>query len=723
MPLTKLEWKPGVIKDDTPLVTEGGWTDADKVRFVRDRPQTIGGWDRLITDTFEGIARGAHAWGDVQGHKFLAWGTAAKLYVVLGGAIKDITPVFDEGVGVNALTTTSGSTTVQVTHVAHGLSTGQVATYTNQQTPVGGLTLNGPYPVTVIDPDHYTVVAASAATSSAGPGGGGIDYSYSMTVGRVDGVGAPSGFGAGYYGGPGGYGGTITSAATQPRTWTMGNFGENLVAVPRGGPLFEYQPSIGPPPELLSNGQLSSPTGWTLGSGWTISGGVATAVAGTASNLSHAAPLEAGAVYRVEFDVTATAGSVSFTTNGPALAGGASKPISKSGHYSRMFRATAVAPGTPLQIVFAKDATFAGTIDNVSVKLADKAYRIQEAPPANEGVFVDPNGIIVLYGTSAHLDTFNQMALHWSDLQDITMWVPTASNLAGDAFLSTGARIVGAKVSRTQNLVWTDTALYSMTYTGDASEPFIFRLTGTGCGLIGPLAAIEHNGQAYWLSKDNVFAFQGVSPVPIPCPLRRDLFDNLTGAQQEKIAAGIISGFSEVWWFYPDKRDASVASTPLNLECSRYVSFHLDGNIWSCGTFNRTSWVGSGVYENPIGFGTDGRVYAHERGQSDAGGPFRNFISAAYLDIQDGDALTHVRRVVPDFEGQVGPVRFDFYYKRFPNAAEVHKGQYEAAENREKIDLRLTARQIAIKLSANTAPTFARLGALRFDILPTGQLR
>src|SRR4029077_8682059 len=274
----------------------------------------------------------------------------------------------------------------------------------------------------------------------------------------------------------------------------------------------------------------------------------------------------------------------------------------------------------------------------------------------------------------------------------------------------------------TQNLVWTDVGVYTMTYTGDASEPFTFRLAGTGCGLIGPLAAIEHNGLAYWMSKVNLFGFQGVAPVALPCPLKRDLFDNLAGAQQEKICAGIVAGFGEVWWFYPDKRDPGLGNLP-NLECSRYVSFQLEEAVWSCGTFRRTSWVGSGVYEEPIGFGTDGHIYVHEHGKSAVGAAFSWFIEAAFLDIQDGDALTHVRRAVPDFEGQVGPVLFDFYYKRFPNAPEVHKGQYEAAENREKIDLRLTARQIAIKLSANTAPTFARLGALRFDIMPTGQLR
>jgi hypothetical protein len=718
MPLTKFEWAPGIQKDDTPLVSEGGWTDADKIRFVRKRPQTIGGWDYLTAGTFSGIARGAHAWSDVAGYRYLAFGTAAKLYLYDGDTIRDITPV-TRGVLSNPFTTSIGSPIVVVTDVDHGLASGQVVTFSNQSSPVGGLTLNGNWTVTVLSKNAYQITAPSNATANVSGGGGNVDFSYPFLPGNIDGRGVPGGFGAGAYG-EGGYGGTIASANTKPRVWSLANFGQSLVAVPRGGPLFEYQPArinpaTGKPDNLVSNGGFDTTASWGFGVGWSVGAGTAVAAAGTASDLvQNIGTIEAGAMYEVTFTVVRTAGTVSFKAGNPATAvGDASLPISASGTYSRLFRAP---PSASAQSIwFSKDATFAGSIDNISMTLAPAAYRVTEAPLVNEGMFVDPNGIVVLFGTSNYLDTYNPMSVRWSDLQNITAWTPSPDNLAGDAILSTGGLIVGGCVSRTQNLLWTDVGIYTMQYTGDAAEPFTFRLAGTGCGLIGLLARCEHNGIAYWMGRDALFMFQGVAPVQIPCGLKRDLFDNIAPPQVEKTVAGAVSAFNEIWWFYPDKRDGR--------EVSRYISFTLEDGVWSCGTFNRTSWVGAGVYEHPVGFGTDGHIYAHERGESAVGAPLASFLDAAYVDIEDGHTLTYVRRLVPDFEGQKGAVTFDVFYKRYPNAPEVHKGAYIAAENTEKLDFRLTARQIKLRLSANSSPSFWRLGCVRADVLPTGQLR
>src|SRR3982750_2675494 len=98
MPLTALSFKAGITKDDTPLAAEGGWTDADKVRFSRGMPQSIGGWGAALSSTFTGIARGGHAWADNQGRTWLAWGTAAKLYAFAGNVLLDITPAHASGV-------------------------------------------------------------------------------------------------------------------------------------------------------------------------------------------------------------------------------------------------------------------------------------------------------------------------------------------------------------------------------------------------------------------------------------------------------------------------------------------------------------------------------------------------------------------------------------------------------------------------------------------------
>lgn len=795
MPLTTLSFKPGIIKDDTPLAAEGGWVDADKIRFSRGMPQSIGGWDAALSSNFTGIARGGHAWADNLGRRWLAWGTAANLYVFAGGTLLDITPVHSAGVLTNAFTTASGVNTVSVTHADHALATGQSITFSNQQMAVGGLTFSGSYVVSVTDRNTYTVTAGGAASSSA-TGGGHVDYVVPFTAGLVNGLGEPGGYGGGAYD-EGGYSGTVTSAATLPRTWAIDNWGENMVAVPRGGGLYEFQPATSYP-ELVSNGDFSTTAAWTLGTGWTIGGGIATAAVAAGNNdLSHPISLVAGKVYRVSFTVTTgTAGTTAipgnpfvtasgsstvtltanahglavadvFTIGGAAAVGGltvngtwmvasvpdanhitftaaapatstvasgggisstisspkltvatnggtlgdASTGVQSSGTYSRLFRA----PVGSTTLVFTKNRNFAGTLDNVSVTLMPVAYRVPEAPPVNDYMFVDPHHIVVMLGTSLQGDVYNPLAVRWCDREDLTNWSATPANFAGDYLLAVGGKAVSGLATRQQNALWTDTALYTMAFTGDPSTVFTFNFISAGCGLAGPLAADEQNGSVFWASRDNFFIFQGAAPQPIPCPLRRDFFEHISDGQDDKISAGVNSGFGEIWWLYPDSRDG--------VECSRYVAFNYEENHWTCGTFDRSTIIASGVYPYPLMLGTDGMVYYHEHGQSASGGVLSGFVEGAYVDLDDGQNLMHVRRIVPDFEDQVGPVNIEIGMKLWPNAVETTKGPFTATATTEKIDLRATARQMKPKLSFSSAPAFFRLGALRADIIKSGALR
>jgi hypothetical protein len=171
MPLTKIEVKPTVFKDNSDLDTEGGWIDAHNVRFSRGRPQTFGGTEEVIPDDFEGIARGAHAWITFNKVKILAFGTQDKLLAMVGGVLLDITPPHSEGVLTNPFTTESGSTTVTVTHENHRLQAGQEITY-EHSVEVGSLALDGTYEVeAVTGVNTYEITAPMAAGSTATGGG------------------------------------------------------------------------------------------------------------------------------------------------------------------------------------------------------------------------------------------------------------------------------------------------------------------------------------------------------------------------------------------------------------------------------------------------------------------------------------------------------------------------------------------------------------------------
>jgi hypothetical protein len=47
VPLSKLQFKPGVNRENTTYAGEGGWFDCDKVRFRSGYPEKIGGWENL----------------------------------------------------------------------------------------------------------------------------------------------------------------------------------------------------------------------------------------------------------------------------------------------------------------------------------------------------------------------------------------------------------------------------------------------------------------------------------------------------------------------------------------------------------------------------------------------------------------------------------------------------------------------------------------------------
>ena len=71
MPLTKLQFKPGIISDITSYSNEGGFVDGDKVRFRFGFPEKFGGWTKYSPNTIEGSARRLHNWVALDGSDFL----------------------------------------------------------------------------------------------------------------------------------------------------------------------------------------------------------------------------------------------------------------------------------------------------------------------------------------------------------------------------------------------------------------------------------------------------------------------------------------------------------------------------------------------------------------------------------------------------------------------------------------------------------------------------
>ena len=93
MPLTKLNFKPGINKEETDYSNEGGWVDGDKIRFRKGRVEKIGGWEKETSASYLGTGRALLGWVALSSTKYLGLGTTLKYYIKEGSAFDDVTPI------------------------------------------------------------------------------------------------------------------------------------------------------------------------------------------------------------------------------------------------------------------------------------------------------------------------------------------------------------------------------------------------------------------------------------------------------------------------------------------------------------------------------------------------------------------------------------------------------------------------------------------------------
>jgi len=249
MPLQKLQFRPGLNRDQTNYSNEGGWYECDKVRFRSGYPQKIGGWLRYGTFTVVGICRQVFNWITTASDNYLGLGTSKKLYIEAGQVLYDITPIrqtFTNPATNNCFTTINGSKTVTVTITSHGALDGDYVTFSGA-TAVGGITapnLNTEFIIDYVDVNSFRITVATAATSSASGGGTAITAAFQISVGN-DITATGYGWGAGAWSGGAWGSGSATPIVAQQRDWFIQNFDDDMVANIRDGAIYYWKYSSG----------------------------------------------------------------------------------------------------------------------------------------------------------------------------------------------------------------------------------------------------------------------------------------------------------------------------------------------------------------------------------------------------------------------------------------------------------------------------------------------
>ena len=250
MPLTKLQFRPGVNRETTSYTNEGGWFDCDNIRFRFGLPEKIGGWQRATENQFLGTCRALKPFVALDGSRYMGVGTHLKYYIEEGGVYNDITPLrTTTAAGDVTFSATSGSATIVVSDTAHGATAGDFVTFSGAVTLGGNITadvLNQEYAIdSVTDADTYTLVAtATADGSDTGNGGSSVVGAYQINVG-LDTAVTGTGWGVGTWGREGWGEAAPTSASQELRIWTHDNFGEDLIINVRDSGIYYWDKTSG----------------------------------------------------------------------------------------------------------------------------------------------------------------------------------------------------------------------------------------------------------------------------------------------------------------------------------------------------------------------------------------------------------------------------------------------------------------------------------------------
>jgi len=327
---------------------------------------------------------------------------------------------------------------------------------------------------------------------------------------------------------------------------------------------------------------------------------------------------------------------------------------------------------------------------------------------------------------SARTGAIDPLLIAFSDQESATEWEPTSTNTAGSLRLSAGSQIVGGLRSRQETLIWTDTALYSMQFVG---APFTFgiNLVNENVGLISPNGAINAPDAIYWMSRDGFYTYSGAVK-RLVCSVLNYVLDDFNEGQSFKVVAFTNREFNEVGWFYP-----SASST----ENDRYVTYNYLEGAWSIGELSRTAWLDDGIFSKPRATGKDSSVnyiYTHESTDDADGIPMDNvFIESGDIDIDQGEQVGFVRRIIPDVNffgtnSSGGQINFVLKTRNFPGESLTTRATTDVTSSTKQNHVRARSRQMVFRAqSDDDAATNARtgfkwrLGANRFDIRPDGE--
>jgi len=310
---------------------------------------------------------------------------------------------------------------------------------------------------------------------------------------------------------------------------------------------------------------------------------------------------------------------------------------------------------------------------------------------------------------------YDPLLVRWSNQEDAANWTPDTTTTAGSYRLSLGSSIISTIQTKQERLIWTDSALYTMRFSG-APYTFGFEVASGHTSIASPNASVQFNDRVFWMGDGNFYVYSG-SVEFIPCTVRDFVFGNINFDQRYKIFSGTVTKFGEVWWFYP-----SADST----EVDRYVAYSITENAWHYGSIERTAWLENAgdVYPYSVG---GGNLYIHEYGDDADGSPMPAYIESSDFDIEDGTKFMFVKRLMPDIEFRGEAPQTDqsvtctLAMRRSPGVDSIVSSVVAQMGKETYKNIRSRGRQASIRVESNLSGTGWRMGMFRLDIREDGR--
>jgi hypothetical protein len=770
MPLTKLQFKPGINKENTSYSNEGGWRDSDKIRFRFGVPEKIGGWQKETAKTFLGTCRALKAWVSLAGTSLLGLGTNNKYYIKRGADYYDITPTrVTTSSGDLNFVATLNSQTITVTDASHGAVTGDFVQFSSTtSTGLGGCitaaALNQDFEIAKVDDNSYTITLGEDSANAT------LEANITAAATTIGMVEAAS---------------TLPTAAQSAGTVLIGSekitytgtSGKTLTGCTRGALSTTAAAHVlGDKLILLPNATDAGTNAVNMGSG--LNDSATTITLDSTTNFPTAGMIKIGSeliTYTGKTSTNITGATRGFgSTSAAAHADDAvvTNTASAIGAYAVQSGLDSTVYGTgwgtdtwgtgtwgrsgtrtisSIMRLWSHDNFGEDLLINIrdgniyywdysadtlgsarATALASVSGADSTTPTVATQVMVDPNVHVIAFGCDAEtsIGTQDPLLIRFSDQGTVTTWQSLATNSAGDLRITSGSEIVQAVKTRQQILVFTDVSVHTLQYLG---PPFTFglALVSENITILSPNAVKAVDDFVFWMGQEDFYAYDG-RVQKLPCSVRSYVFNDFNLEQSEKVFASLNSSFNEIWWFYPSS-DAE--------EIDRYVTYNYSEKAWAVGTLSRTAWLDRGIFDYPLATDTSGVLYDHEFGLNDGStsppSAINSHIESSQIDVGDGEEFLFVDRLIPDitFNGSSeGSPKATFTLKtrNFPGGNYLQSDDSSVTQSvaetsavveqfTDQAFVRLRGRSFALKVASEQTGVQWRLGTPRVSLRTDGR--